>query len=330
MSETKVFITGATGFIGELLVRALVEQGKTVHALVRSPEKAKKISHPQVKIFKGDLSDPESIAEAMSGCREVYHLAAFAKLWAKDPDIFHRINVDGTLFVLEAARKTNVGKVVVTSTAGVLGPSDKGLVSEETPRSLDFFNDYERTKAISEEKIREYVKEGMNVVIVNPSRVYGPGELSDSNAVTKLICKYAEGKWRVIPGDGKSIGNYVFVDDVVKGHLLAMESGKAGERYILGGDNASFDNFFGLLREITGKNQRMFNLPLSLMMFVARTQNLKTKLLGTAPLITPMWVKRYLYNWELDISKATRDLGYEKTSLAEGIRKTLDWHRNTL
>jgi len=165
----------------------------------------------------------------------------------------------------------------------------------------------------------------MEIVIVNPTRVYGPGELSKANSLTIMIKKYIEGKWRIIPGNGKSIGNYVFVHDVVKGMILAMAKGIPGERYILGGENATYDQFFNKLAKVSGKKQLLFKLPASLMIVVAYILMIPTKLFKTKPMITPSWARRFLFNWKVSSDKAVTSLGYSIASLEEGMNKTIQW-----
>jgi len=323
-----ILITGATGYIGIKLTLKLANEGHIVHALYRSEDKTKAIEHRNVRLFKGDIIDYRSVEYAVKTCEAVFHMAAYAKVWAKDSTTFNRINVQGTINVLDAAQKEGVRKIVFTSTAGVLGPSSGKTVTENTQRETDYFNEYEITKALAEEKILEYVRNGLKIVVVNPTRVYGPGIISESNGVTRMISLYSKGKFRWIPGNGESIGNYVFVDDIVKGHILALEKGKSGERYILGGYNISFNSFFEKLARAEGRIIRMFKLPLPLMLGVAYLFTLRTKVFGIPPLITSSWVKRYLYNWEVSSEKAVEELDYKITTLDEGFRKTLDWLNN--
>ncbi|MGD1841856.1 MAG: SDR family oxidoreductase [Thermonemataceae bacterium] len=322
----KIFITGATGYLGEQLTKKLLTQGHTICALIRSPKKAAQLAQPpNVELYEGDLLQPDKIRKAMQGCEQAYHLAAYAKVRSKDPHTFYKINVEGTRNVLEAAKAQEVKKIVVTSTAGVLGPAVNGVVHEESPLAIPLSTDYEKTKLPSEKEIQKYVAAGLNAVIVNPTRVYGPGQLSESNATTKLIHQYTTGKWRFLPGDGQSVGNYVYIEDVVAGHCLAMEKGKAGERYILGGENASFQKFFQTIREVTSVSYQLYQLPIWLMMAFAKIQRWRANTFGKPPLITPPFVRRYLYNWVLSTEKAERTLGYQPTALKTGIRKTVDW-----
>ncbi len=323
----KIFISGATGYIGEQLSRTLAERGHSVTALLRNPQKSARLEHPNIHPAAGTLDDPDRLAAALEGCTEAYHIAALAGVWHRDPNAFRNINVTGTLNVLAAARRAGVRRVVMTSTAGVMGPTPDGrLVDETTNPAPDLTTEYERSKLEAELSACAFGAEHeLEVVIVNPSRVYGPGQWSESNGVTKMIKGYAAGRWRMIPGDGNSIGNYVFVDDVVQGHILAMEKGRPGERYILGGENASFNEFFALCADLTGRRHRMIRLPLPVMMGFARTQQFLADTIGRKPVITPPFVHKFLRNWPLSHQKAETQLGYSPLSLEEGIRRTLAW-----
>lgn len=325
-----IFITGATGFIGAKLALMLAEQGHTVHAIYRSLSKTKEINHPNLKWFPGDIMDIESLEKAMTGCNQVYHIAANATVWEKTPGDFHRFNVTGTIHVLDTADKLGIRDIVVTSTAGVFGPSLKNKITEQTVSELPFFTGYEASKAESEKRILEYVKKGMRVIIVNPTRVYGPGALNESNSVTIMKKKYVEGKWYAIPGNGESIGNYVFVEDVVNGHILAMEKGRAGERYILGGENVTYNQFFEVLREVSGVNKRLYKVPLTFMLGAANLMLLINKLTKIPPKITPAHIRKFNYHWEVLSDKAKTELGYAPHSFREGSRKTVEWVRTTL
>lgn len=321
-----IFVTGATGYIGNNLAHRLAGEGYKVHALCRSANKAGLLNHKNIRIFDGDITDYNSVLTAMQGCEQVYHLAAFARVWAKDSSTFYRLNVEGTKNVLEAARAAGVKKVVFTSTAGVLGPSGLKPLTEDDARIGEVMNEYEDTKTQAEALCREYCdKYGMHIVTVNPPRVYGPGIESESNAVTRLIKLFLKGKWRIMPGDGKRTGSYVHVDDVVNGHILAMEKGRSGERYILSGVNASYIEFFDIMRKLTGSRTKLYNFPVWLMMFSSYCLMAYTWFTGKAPLLTPKWVKKYFYDWSLSCEKAQNELGYTYRPLEEGLRETVEW-----
>lgn len=320
----KVLVTGSTGYVGIPLCRRLAEKGQQVHALARSVQGA---GHAGIRVFKGDLLDPGSVAAAVEGCDAVYHLAAYAGVWAKDPGQFRLTNVEGTRTLLAAAQAAGVRKVVITSTGGVMGhsPGNGILVDEATHPDPVLASAYEQSKLEAERLAFSYPGNGMEVVVVNPTRIFGPGALNESNSVTKLIHQFYEGKWRIIPGDGESIGNYVYLDDVVTGHILAMEKGKPGERYILGGDNVTYNEFFALLRKLTGSRQKLFRAPIGPMLFYARLEMLKTRLTGKKPLIVPAFVHKLTKNWSMSSQKAQTELGYSPIPLADGLELTLEW-----
>jgi nucleoside-diphosphate-sugar epimerase len=178
-----------------------------------------------------------------------------------------------------------------------------------------------------EQRVKDFVEGGLNVVLVNPTRVYGPGPLSESNSLTKIIKAYVQGRWHIIPGLGNSIGNYVFIEDVVNGHILAMNRGLPGERYVLGGENKSYNDFFDILSKICERKSWMVPFPRPFMMGAAGLAFFFARLLRRPPPIPPGWVKRYLQDWAVSSAKSKRELGYRITSLEEGVRKTVAWLR---
>ena len=319
-----VFITGGTGYIGAHLIKELISNGHKVHALVRSLEKAAPLPKEGLVLFKGDLSDKESIKEAMKGCDQVYHMAGNTSIWEKDRSKYYTINVDGTRNIMDAALEHKVKRVVFTSTAGVLGPSYGGIVTELKCRNVDFIIEYESSKAMAESLIKSYVIEkGLDAVIVSPTRVFGPVLFGEPASITQLISKYTKGKWRIIPGDGSKIGNYVFVDDVVKGHILAMENGVKGGTYILGGENHSYNAFFKILKEESGLDYHLIKTNVGLQLFYAHLSEFFAMLRNKKPAITTKWVQRSNYHWEVSPNKAVEELQLKITPLREGIKKTL-------
>lgn len=325
----KIFVSGATGFIGIQLVKRLIKDGHEVHALYRSETKADLIRLPGVVLCKGDILDSESLDRAMEGCQEAYHTAAFAGVWAKDRQQVYRLNVDGALNVLAAAGRKQIRRVVLTSTAGILGPSPGEAVHESSPAPETFFTDYEESKFQLEQKLLGRTESHPEVVIVNPTRVYGPGYLSESNGVTRMIKQYVEGKWKFIPGNGKRSGNYVHVEDVVSGHLLAMEKGKTGERYVLGGENISYLQFFEYVRKASGVRKRLYKIPLWIMLVAAGCMVFVSKLSGRPPLIVPNLVRKFNHNWIVSSDKAIQELGYQPMDAFKGIQLTVQWINST-
>jgi nucleoside-diphosphate-sugar epimerase len=278
----------------------------------------------------GDILDRDSLRRGVAGCSEVFHLAAYAKNWAKDPLLFFRVNVEGARNVFEAAVEAGVRRIVYTSTAVVFGPTPRGVVgNEEMPRATPrFLTEYEESKAVAEKEALELTSRGFPIVVVHPTRVYGAGKLTEGNSVSLMIDQYDRGRFPVLPGRGENVGNYALVDDLVEGHVLAMEKGKLAERYILGGENSSLKGLFRLVDESTQRRHFQVGLPRSVSMFYAAFEKRKAEWFGVYPRITPGWMKTFLEDWAYTSAKAERELGYRITPLREGVARTLDWlHR---
>lgn len=323
-----IFLTGATGFIGYHLAKRLSDQGHIVHAIYRNKSKTLNMDFENIKWFQGNILDVDSLEKAMEGCEQIFHVAAFANVWGNKPGDFTRQNVQGTVNVLDAAQKVGINNIVVTSTAGIFGPSQNGIINENSKPTVPFFTGYERSKAEAERIIIDRVKPGLRIIIVNPTRVFGPGIISESNSVTKMIKKYTEGKWHILPGNGNSIGNYVYVDDVVNGHILAMQNGKSGERYILGGENITYRQLFKTIDKLTDRSHKLIGFSLPAMLGVAYAMIFFNKITRIKPLITPALVRKLNYNWEIGNDKAINELGCKFISFEEGVNKTIAWLKN--
>ncbi|MEZ2335923.1 NAD-dependent epimerase/dehydratase family protein [Mucilaginibacter sp. RCC_168] len=321
----KVLVTGATGFIGQQLTQALANTGHEVKALCRNTDHPYLIRHPNIEPVLGNILYKQTLARAMEGCEQVYHTAAMAKMWCRNPDDYHETNVTGTRNVLQTAQNCNVQKIVYTSTCGVWGPTIKHPMTEIDPRITGFPIAYERTKYLAELEVQSFVKQGLSVVIVNPSRVYGEGPITDSNTVSKMVSGYLKGTWRFIPGNGEQVANYAFLDDVVAGHIAAMNKGAIGERYILGGHDISFNDFFKTLQQVSGKQLSMIRIPLKLIQFYSRLQWLKTMLTGIPPVFLPEFADRLKYDQKYSSAKAIEQLSYSITPFAEGLSKTVNY-----
>jgi farnesol dehydrogenase len=323
------FLTGANGFIGLKLAERLTAEGHRISCLVRSPEKFSSLSLlAGATAVTGDLDDISALQEGVTGCETVFHLAAYAKPWSQDKSIPYRVNVTGTENLLKASLSAGVKRFVFVSSAAVIGPSP-GVepIDEDFPRTVPWFNEYEETKAVAEELVRSHNMEGLETVIVNPPRVYGPGPVNESNALTKMMKLYSRGRWRILPGDGSCVGSYVLVDDVVNGIILAAKHGRPGERYALGGENLTFNQFFDTLAEVTGKSRLLIPFPIWLMSAIARVMEWQAPLTGLPPLLTAAWVKKYLNHWSLSSARAERELCYRITRFRAGGALTLVWLR---
>lgn len=321
----RVFVSGATGYIGIQLVKRLAGSGFQVHALYRSDEKARMITMKGVRLFKGDILDISSLESAMQDCHSAYHVAAFAGAWAPASKV-RQLNVDGALNVIRSAKECGLKRVVVTSTAGILGPSLAGEhVHEESPPPDSFFTSYEYSKFILEQELKKKEFKNIEIIIVNPTRVYGPGLLSESNGVTLMMKKYIKDNWRVLPGSGDQSGNYVFIEDVVTGHLLAMEKGKPGERYVLGGENLTYLQMFELIRDSSQCKKRLYHIPLWLMLIISQGMKTIANITGSRPLIVPELVRKFNHHWRVSSQKAMMELGYSPVTAQKGIDMTVQW-----
>jgi nucleoside-diphosphate-sugar epimerase len=326
-NPTHIFVTGATGFIGTKLVNQLVHKGHTVHALSRATSNREGLEHERIQFVQGNILDRDSLRKGMEGCTQVYHLAAYAKNWAPDPSVFFKHNVGGMKNVFDAAQDAGIKRIVFTSTIVVFGPRPLDVVGNESlPRiTPKYFTEYEESKAAAEREALEYAARGFPVVIVNPTRVYGPGKLTEGNSVSLMIDMYDKGKVPVLLNRGVNVGNYVFVDDLVRGHILAMERGTIGERYILGGENSSLKHLFELVDQASGKKHFQVNLPPAVAYIYATVEKKKAEWLKLYPQITPGWVETFLLDWPYSCDKAVSQLGYTITPLAEGVRQTYEW-----
>ncbi len=318
-------VTGANGFIGSRLVELLVQRGDTVHVLCRSTADVSHLPISHIKVCRGNILDIKSIKTAMEGCDRVYHLAAYAKNWAKSYQIFHDVNYQGLSNIITASQQCYVKKIVFTSTIMTYGPSNGVPVDESHQRTVRYFTEYERSKAEAEKLVRHHCTEGMNIVTVHPTRVFGPGMLVESNSVTKMIELYMQGKWRTFPGDGSAVGNYSYVEDVAMGHILAMENGRSGENYILGGENVSYKKFFDLVTDIIHKKYYIFPVPKQIALTFSFIEQKRAEWFDHYPVITPAWVKVFLDDWACTSEKAEREIGYKITPLREVLQTTIAW-----
>ena len=322
----KVLVTGSTGFIGSHVVELLLHHHYEVKVLCRSAHLAHRMFADRIEIASGDMRNRDAIFHAARDCHAAIHLAGYAKNWARDPALFDRVNVTGTTHLLDAALAGQFRKVVVTSTNLTIPPSRDGRCSDETAAPLDHYvNSYQGSKCRMEKRIAAYARRGLPVVMVNPTRVFGPGLLSEANSVTKMIQQYLAGSWRMILGDGLARGNYAFVADVAQGHLLALQHGKSGERYLLGGANLGFIEFFAVLADVSGKTRKMFHVPAKMAFAIAGVSQFLAEHLAIHPLITPDWVATFMANWEISNDKAIRELGYRVTPFPLALEKTIHW-----
>jgi nucleoside-diphosphate-sugar epimerase len=316
----KVFVTGGTGYIGIKLVSRLVEMDHEVVALFRTehPE----LNHPKLTWLKGTLDDEQALPGMLQGCSQVYHMAALARMWHPDKNAFFDTNVHATARLLAAAEKAGVKRLVFTSSASVISYSIKTPVQESDPLLEPYDDDYAASKFMAEQLVKKASRPGFETIIVLPPRVYGPS-LVGNNPVNNLVKGYLKRGFYFVPGDGSYQANYAFIDDVVEGHIQAMERGTPGERYILGGENHSYTSFYQTLEAELKMNRKAYGMPRGVMSTVAALSEMITNVSGRAPFVTSSMVGKLYSNRLLSVEKAVKELGYQVTPLSEGLRKTI-------
>lgn len=325
-----ILVTGGTGFLGKQLIKELSRLDEDIHLLVRKNGNLKEIDNNRLKLFKGDVTDIHTIRKAIKGCRTIFHMASLVKAWTRNPAEFYKVNVEGLRNVMECALEENVSKFIYTSSFMAIGPSDGKINTEETlhdPGHLH--NHYERTKYVADQLIPEYLNKGLPVVTVYPCVIYGPGEITEGNLVVRIILDFLKRKIPGILGDGSKVWNYAFITDVVKGHLLAMEKGRAGQKYILGGENVSMENFFHLLEALSGIKAPKRHIPFWIAKMSARCEEFIARISGRTPKHIPSTIEIYKHDWAFCSEKAEHELGYTHIPLKEGLERTLDWIQKT-
>jgi dihydroflavonol-4-reductase len=322
----KALVTGATGFVGAAVARALVRAGVDVRVLTRPDSDLRNLEGLPVERAAGDLRNPASLREALAGCRQLYHVAAHYALWAKDPSIFYDINVVGTRNLLEAARDVGVERTVYCSTIGAIGlPPGGGLGTEETPVSLEqMAGHYKRSKYLAEQEVHKLAKKGLPVVIVNPSAPVGEGDVKPT-PTGQIIVDFMKGR---MPAYIETGMNIVDVDDVATGHLLAMKQGRQGERYILGSRNLLLREVFEILSELTGIKAPALKLPRAVVLPLAYLNHWIANLTGRPPRIPLEGVKMAKYKMHYDCSKAVRELGLPQNSPEVALERAVRWFRD--
>lgn len=321
----KALVTGATGFVGGAVARALVRAGIDVRVLARPDSNLQNLEGLAVERVAGDLRDPASLRAALTGCRQLYHIAAHYALWAPEPSIFYDINVTGTRMILEAALAVGIERTVYCSTIGAIGlPPGGGLGTEETPVSLDqMAGHYKRSKYLAEQEVLRLAREGLPVVIVNPSAPVGAGDVKPT-PTGQIIVDFMKGR---MPAYIETGMNIIDVDDVAVGHLLAMQKGRVGERYILGNKNLMLREVFEILSRLTGVKAPSIKLPRMAILPLAYLNHWIANLTGRPPRIPLEGVKMAKYKMHYDCSKAIRELGLPQTPPEVALEKAVRWFR---
>jgi dihydroflavonol-4-reductase len=317
-------ITGATGFVGSAVLRAVVARGAKARVLVRPSSPRRNLEGVACEVAPGDIADPEAMAAALAGVRYLFHVAADYRLWAPDPKTILNANLEGTRAVMETALTAGVERIVHTSSVATLRAGDAATIAGEDA-ALDegeAIGAYKQSKLAAERLVEAMVAgRGLPAVIVNPSTPIGPRDIKPT-PTGRIVVEAARGR---IPAFVDTGLNLVHVDDVARGHVLAMEKGKVGERYILGGQNASLKEMLAVVAELTGRRAPTLSLPRAPLWPLALGAETVARFTGREPFLTRDALKMASHHMFFTSAKAERALGYVARPYREALADALAW-----
>ena len=323
----KVLVTGATGFVGSAVAKKLCEAGHEVRALVRPSSVLANLEDMDIAPITGDLTDPASLKEAVRGCDTLFHVAADYRLWVPEPEEIYRANVQGTENIIIAALEAGVERICYTSSVATLGLNRDGTpADEETPVTLnDMIGHYKRSKFLAEQRVHEIIRERQaHIVIVNPSTPIGPRDIRPT-PTGRMVLDAACGKMPAYVDTGL---NFAHVDDVAQGHILALEKGKPGRRYILGGTNITLKELLGMIAEITGGRPPLVKLPHNFILPIAWAAETWCRVAGKGePLATVEGVKLAKKHMFFTSKRARKELGYTSRPVEHALADAIEWFR---
>jgi dihydroflavonol-4-reductase len=318
-------VTGATGFVGSAVARALLRAGHPVRVLARPNSDRRNLVGLAVEIAEGSLEEPERLAAAVAGCRYLFHVAADYRLWVPDPAPMFRVNVEGTRELMLAALGAGVERIVYTSSVATLGTVPGGIADEATAsRAADMIGPYKLSKFEAEALVSELILErGLPAVIVNPSTPVGPADIKPT-PTGRLIVEAARGR---MPGYVDTGLNIVHVDDVAVGHLLAAKSGQIGARYILGGENMSLIEILSEVARLTGRRPPAFKIPHAAIMAIASGAEAMARLTGREPFATVDGVRMSKKKMFFSSARAVDELGYAPRPARQALTDAIAWFK---
>jgi dihydroflavonol-4-reductase len=321
----RALVTGATGFVGAAVARALIADGWGVRALVREGSNRTNLGELPVELAVGDLTDRPSLDRALADCGALFHVAADYRLGAPDPSQLYRANVDGTRNILAAARQAGVGRVVYTSSVATIGiPADGTPGDERTPVRLEaMIGHYKRSKFLAEQAALEAARDGLSLVIVNPSTPIGPGDVKPT-PTGQVVRDAAAGRMPAYVDTGLNI---VHVDDVATGHLLALRRGISGERYILGGRDMTLQQILGEIARIVGRKPPRVRLPYGVVLPMAYLAEGMARISGRSGRLTLEGLRMSRKRMFFSSAKAERELGYSWRPPVEAFADAVRWFR---
>lgn len=330
MSDSWTLVTGASGFVGSRLVRALVGRGHKVKALVRAGSSLRQLTGlppDQVKLAYGDITVEHSVYRALAGCDRMFHVATNFKMWDRHPESILDPAIEGTRAALEAARRRDLEKIVVTSSTAALGSTRKPEEMDESHEfNLQDPETYMLAKYEAEREALEAADAGMPIVVVNPSGIFGPGDWKPTPSGAGIVSYLKTPAWVHVPVTDGGL-NIVDVDDVVEGHLLAMEKGTIGEKYILGGENVTYRQMFEMLADITGLSMPGRTLGSGMVELVGRLWETKCRIFGGEPQVSYRMARDYAtaYVW-VTSEKAETELGYKSRPARQTLARSVRWY----
>jgi dihydroflavonol-4-reductase len=320
------FLTGATGFLGSHLARALAENGADLRLLVRPNSNPKNIADLKADLVTGDLRDPASLEKGIVGCDSVFHVAADYRLWVRDPEEMFRSNVEGTRAILEAARKSRVRRVVYTSSVATMGFTSNGQpANENSPVSLEnMIGPYKRSKFMAEQVAIEAARNGVDVVVVNPTTPVGERDIKPTPS-GRIIVDFLKKKFPAYVDTGL---NLVDATECARGHIAAVERGRSGERYILGGENLTLKQILDKLAAITGLPSPKVRVPYALALATGVVDEIVTgRIRGREPRATIDAVRMGRKKMFVSSSKAERELGWKCVPIDDALSRAVAWFR---
>jgi len=324
--SARILVSGANGFVGSAVVRALLHRSYPVRALVRASSDIANLDRLDVEIVRGDLLDMPSLESALRDCEGLFHVAADYRLWARDPREIRRCNVRGTHHMLLAARRCGVRRVVHTSSVATLGLHRDGTPShEDTPVHLgDMIGEYKRSKFLSEALVQRCTRAGHDIVVVNPAAPVGPRDRKPT-PTGRMILDAARGRMPAFVDTGLCV---VHVDDVAEGHVLAYERGQRGRRYVLGGENMSLQSILATVAELTGRRVPRLKLPHAAVLPLAHVAEAWARITGVAPTVTVDGVKLSRHRMYFSSRRAETELGWRARPAREALADAIQWFRD--
>ncbi len=324
MAELDItLVTGATGFVGAAVARALIGRGHNLRLMVRAGSDRRNIAGLPAELVEGDLAKPSTLPRAVAGCRYVFHVAADYRLWVPNPQLMRKINIDGTVALLRAAEAAGVKRSVYTSSVAALGIDPTGKPADELTfiDKNNLIGAYKRSKYDAEQAVRSLALYGQDIVIVNPATPVGPGDVKPT-PTGKMVVDAANGGMPAYVNTGL---NVVHVDDVAMGHVLALEKGRTGDGYILGGENLMLQEFFTMIAQAARKRPPLVRLPIGPLMPIAAVMERIAAKTGRAPLMTREMLQMARKKMFFSSAKAIRELGYAPRPAGQAVADALDW-----